>query len=674
MTPRVPRSIQIAVAAGLGAALACPGTAGFLGAVGAAGVIAGWRSDGGTVDRLGWQVATALLILVGMFAAQGLGAGWDEVGLGLLVWLTAQRAWVARSAQDHRIALLLSMLMLLICATLTRSMWLAAAVIAWALAAPVGLARAQLMASADRDPRAATVPLGGLVAVGPVGLAVGGVVFLFLPRLSAGLLAAEGEIQDLSGFSDEVTLGDLGAIKDNTRLVLRAEVREVTADGDRPLTAPFYFRGMALEIFDGQRWSNAFRAGRRELVAVNTPQLAPGTIEARIMLEPLGDPVVFAPPQLYKLRMDDVSSVINDGLGTWRFSQEPRRVEYTAWSTPATSDPAVLNRDLPLPEGFQEHFTRLPEDLDPRVVELARAVTAGETTSWGRAKALERHLRQNYEYTLLPDEDSAGAPLERFLFTTRRGHCEYYATALAVMLRSLDIPAVLVTGFYGGEWNPMGGYWSVRQSDAHSWVEVFIGEARWVPLDATPADAAGGGRSGWWTQMADVAVGWWHSQVLDYDIQSQLELAGTAARLVGGPSQPASSAPGALGAARTLALPLVVLVVLGFMGLRTLPGVSAKKAARPSPVARVHGRAWRLATKRGWRPPPGLPPVAAAEWLVAEAGQAAAPLEALAWLHYRVRYRGEADSAHLKDARALLAQLKGLPRRGSDLAGPPTLK
>ena len=660
---RVPLSVRVAVIAGLVAAWACPGTASFLGLVGAVGALMGWRSDGRTAGRLGWQIATALLILVGMFSAQGLGAGWDEVGLGLLVWLTAQRAWVSRTAEDHRIALLLSMLMLLICATMTRSIWMAGAVIVWSLAAPVGLARAQLLAAAGNDPRAMSVPLGGLLAVGPVGLAVGGVVFLFLPRLNAGLLAAEGDVQDLSGFSDEVTLGDLGAIKDNSRLVLRAELREITEDGDRPLSAPFYFRGMALEVFDGKRWSNEYRAGRRELVALTPPKLAPGVIEARVMLEPLSDPVIFAPPQLYKVRMDDVTYVLNDGLGTWRLGEEPRRVEYTAWSRPPTSELAVLNRDVSPPAGFREHFTRLPEALDPRIVELARSVTAQETTDWGRAKALERHLRQNYEYTLLPAPDSAGEPLERFLFETRRGHCEYYATALAVMLRALDIPAVLVTGFYGGEWNPVGDYWAVRQSDAHSWVEAFIGEARWVPLDATPADATGGGSSSWLTQLTDVAVGWWHSQVLDYDIQSQMELAGTAARLVGGPSQPASSAPGALGTARTLALPVAVLVVFGFMALRTLPGVSARKKARPSPVARVHGRAWRLARRRGWEVPPGLPPVEAAAWLEREAGEAARPMTAIAWLYYRVRYRGEADGAHLAEARALLKALKALPKR-----------
>jgi hypothetical protein len=653
-----PTPARLSVLAGLASTLAAGSTPALLGALGILGVLTGWRSASGPVSAAAqqrWQVGTALIVLFGMFAAIGLAVPWGQVGLGLVVWLSVNRAWVGRSPAEHRVGLLLSLLALLVSATLTRSLWMGLAIAGWAVTAPAALLRLQL----DDEPGSGEAPLGGLLALGPIGLLVAFVVFLFLPRLQAGLMAVDSEVQDVSGFSDRVELGQLGAIKDNPRLVLRAEVR--TLDGGAP-EGPFYFRGMALDSFDGQRWISSWRARKRELTAQAPRDPQPGDLEQRILLEPLGEPLVFALPRLTAADVED-TFIFNDGLFTYRFSAPPRRVEYTAWSRPPRRDPAQLAREKPLPPGFAEHFTALPPDLDPRIPELAAQITAGATTADEKARAISGWLRSELDYTLVPDPEMAGQPLAWFLFERRAGHCEYFATALAVMLRSVGVPAVLVTGFYGGEWNAIGGYWQIRQADAHSWVEAHVGEAGWLDYDATPAGATAPGTSSLLAQASDVLVGWWYSQILDYDIQSQLELSGEVARALGAGVRGQSSAPGALSAPRAALLPLTVLVITGFLAARALPAISAARRSRPGATQRVHQRAWRLARRRGWTPPPQLPAVEAAAWLEDNAGPSAAPMKAIAWLYYRARFGGEPDEALAACARRHLAELRELEPR-----------
>src|SRR6202008_3744488 len=110
------------------------------------------------------------------------------------------------------------------------------------------------------------------------------------------------------------------------------------------------------------------------------------------------------------------------------------------------------------------------------------------------------------------------APLEDFLFVQRRGHCEYFATALAILLRTQGIPTRVVNGFFGGEWNEFGGYYAVRQGDAHAWVEGYFPEAGWVMFDPTPtAPLSRGGIFGFFDRLYDAARIRWFTYVIDYD-------------------------------------------------------------------------------------------------------------------------------------------------------------
>jgi hypothetical protein len=111
--------------------------------------------------------------------------------------------------------------------------------------------------------------------------------------------------------------------------------------------------------------------------------------------------------------------------------------------------------------------------------------------------AIQEHLLKNYRYSLETDTATLSHPLEEFLFTRKTGYCEHYATAMVVMLRTVGIPARLVTGFLATEWNEYGGYFTVRQRDAHAWVEVYFPHTGWITMDPTPTVSAAVATSRW---------------------------------------------------------------------------------------------------------------------------------------------------------------------------------
>ena len=127
--------------------------------------------------------------------------------------------------------------------------------------------------------------------------------------------------------------------------------------------------------------------------------------------------------------------------------------------------------------------------MGPRIADLAREITAGSASDHEAARRLTVWLGRNLTYTRVLERTTALPPVEEFLFVRRAGNCEYFAAALAVMLRSLDIPARVVNGFQRGEWNPYGEYWVVRMRDAHSWVEANL-DGAWTTLDPSPRGAA----------------------------------------------------------------------------------------------------------------------------------------------------------------------------------------
>src|SRR5437660_7799703 len=178
------------------------------------------------------------------------------------------------------------------------------------------------------------------------------------------------------------------------------------------------------------------------------------------------------------------------------------------------------------PDKIISTYLQLPAALDPRIPQLAREITKNAATPFDKAVAIEYHLRNRFTYTLNLTGKPGDDPLAHFLFETRAGHCEYFASAMTIMLRTLGIPSREVNGFLPGEYNDLGGDYIVRASDAHSWVEVYFPGMDWQTFDPTPAAPAN--ETGFLTRLAQFAD-WmeitWSEWVIGYDFAHQLALA-----------------------------------------------------------------------------------------------------------------------------------------------------
>ncbi|MGH7440975.1 MAG: DUF4129 domain-containing transglutaminase family protein, partial [Polyangiaceae bacterium] len=176
------------------------------------------------------------------------------------------------------------------------------------------------------------------------------------------------------------------------------------------------------------------------------------------------------------------------------------------------------------------HMTlpRLPD----RVAELAHKWTDDLPTPEAKAAAIEDNLRREYTYDLHSSSQGKPQPVDHFLFESKRGHCEFFSTAMAVMLRMVGIPSRNVTGFVGGTWNRFGHYYAVRQGDAHSWVEAYIdepGRAGWRTFDPTPPSGAQpleppGGAYYYLRDLIEAASQRWNTYVVGYDLRKQVRL------------------------------------------------------------------------------------------------------------------------------------------------------
>ena len=163
--------------------------------------------------------------------------------------------------------------------------------------------------------------------------------------------------------------------------------------------------------------------------------------------------------------------------------------------------------------------------LDPRIIQLAKSVTAQARTPFDKVIAIEGHLRSKYTYTLNLTGKPGDDPLTHFLFETRAGHCEYFASALTIMLRTLGIPAREVNGFLPGEYNDLAGDYIVRASDAHSWVEVYFPGDGWITFDPTPSAEESTSVFRRFEHYLDWMELSWNEWVINYDFAHQVQVA-----------------------------------------------------------------------------------------------------------------------------------------------------
>lgn len=365
----------------------------------------------------------------------------------------------------------------------------------------------------------------------------GAAVFFVMPRMSAGYMGGYSFGTDLSsGFSDHVQLGQIGQIQQSNAVVMHIQV-----DGDSVGRSDLHWRGVTLAKFDGHTWSNAreqFPLQRQSDNSFKVPRANPAlrsyvtsslerehVIHYRVLMEPIGTNVFFLAPWARSVSGNYRMLAADAGGAVYNFDSQQAISRYEADSDIAMAAPAELRAaGRHYPPQVAETYLRVPE-LDPRVPRLAAQITGSASNDFDKAAAIENYLRTRFGYTLELPRTAVKDPIANFLFERKQGHCEYFASSMAVMLRTLGIPSRVVNGFRTDEFNDLTGNYVVRAKDAHAWVEAYFPGYGWQTFDPTPAGASGTPQG--WNRLAlyvDAMASFWRDWVVSYDSSHQYSL------------------------------------------------------------------------------------------------------------------------------------------------------
>ena len=221
--------------------------------------------------------------------------------------------------------------------------------------------------------------------------------------------------------------------------------------------------------------------------APSLPSRDSDVLRYTVLVEPMGTDAIFVAPRAQVIRGQFSPSVDRPGEGRHQgylvldktgslFNpfHNVTKIRYQGVSLLPAVPPAELRlASAKYPAAIESEYLQLPP-LDPRVKKLADDITAQDNNAYDKAANIERYLKTRYAYTLDLTGPRTSDPLANFLFSRRSGNCEYFASAMTVMLRAEGIPARYATGFLPGEFNDVGGDYIVRSSDAHTWVEAYF--------------------------------------------------------------------------------------------------------------------------------------------------------------------------------------------------------
>lgn len=330
-----------------------------------------------------------------------------------------------------------------------------------------------------------------LVAGTALVVAVAIPTFAVMPRLREPFIlgpgGGTGGLIRSTGFSDSVDLSLTTTIRNNRDVALRLKY-----SGDPPRSSgDLRFKGAAFDRYEDRRWHRQLQHSTvlppRIEEAQRVFQLTAGEPVATVEIfrERLGSTGLLLPMETVAVAIDFASVHVDLG-GAVYLSGVP--VETMRYEARLAAEPQIRAQLARLDSGEVSPLTALDQGgVTDRLRELARQAM-GEGPAEERVDRLERHLMTRYGYTLDFLGREGESPIEDFLFVYKSGHCEYFASAMVLLLRAENVPARLVTGFLGAEYNPLEGYYIVRQENAHAWVEAYTPERGWHLYDPTPPD------------------------------------------------------------------------------------------------------------------------------------------------------------------------------------------
>jgi protein-glutamine gamma-glutamyltransferase len=509
------------------------------------------------------------------------------------------------------------------------------------------------------DPALARIPLRGFLLLSTAATAVIAVpLFLLLPRVRAPFIVGRGGgtgvTLEAAGFSDQVTLDSIDRIRGSREVVMRM-LDESPAGADREMR----FKTATYDIYQGGSWRRSPSLGN--LARGQGVRFRLGTEKpfrwARIWLQPLHSQSMPLPVETAVVE-PRASSLLIDAGGALSFPFSP--LEVSEYRVGLARSPVLAGAT---PVGPGDPALDLT-GLTPKIASLAAQVM-GQGTDARRARRLESHLIDNYTYTLDFVGRSPTNPIEDFLFRYRSGQCEYFASSMVLMLRSQGIPARLVTGFLGGEYNPFEGYYIVRGNNAHAWVEAYLDGAGWRIFDPTPPagrPAAGTEGASLLAQQAwDFVIFRWDRYVLTFGLYDQLRIFGSLRELwidfwahfkhdekAGKPSRPSPSGldalrPGALSAGGHRGLPDVPLPLAIALTLLAAAVWVLYLRLRPPLTATAASRRLRRRLGRGGAVlPDSVPPLGVRREAETRFPAAAAPAARVIDFYLRESFGGQA--------------------------------
>ena len=447
-------------------------------------------------------------------------------GTALLVVMGALKVLESRARRDDAILIGVALFLLLAAALAGQALWRLPLYLlaAWGAGAAIALvAHGDSMLTTRAALRLSARAL--LMAL-PLALAC----FAFFPRVAGHFWALERGASAVTGLTDEMSPGSIGKIANDYDPVFRARF-----ENRPPARTPLYWRGPVLNDFDGFTW----RRARARVYHAETLQRLGPAYRYHVTLEPTDQPWLFS--------LDTIDASPQRDM----FLSHDRQLTGSGPIRVATSYDAVSHletrSDAELSTLGRRYEIRLPPDRNPRALALARELRLRSRSDAEYTRVVLDWFRTHgLEYTLEPGTTSLDS-VDTTLFDTRKGFCGHFASAYATLMRAAGVPARVVTGYLGGEWNPVGDYVLVRQSEAHAWTEVWLDGQGWTRIDPTavvaperlqrgvfdllpeamPATTALFHDNAWLrrvSQVWDNMNQWWQDNVVEFDLRAQFNL------------------------------------------------------------------------------------------------------------------------------------------------------
>jgi transglutaminase-like putative cysteine protease len=417
--------------------------------------------------KLVLAVAAVYAIFISYGSLKGI-----EPGVSLLVVLMSLKVLEAHTTREFQVMVLMGWVLCLCGFFLSQDFAIALCLLtAFAL-----LLVALIQFHRGSSPGAFWAPLGTtfrlLVQAAPLVV----LLFILFPRITTGLRFEFRAIRSASsGFSDRLSPGSIAALANSSDIAFRAEF---PGSKTRP-PGPMYWRGVVMWRCDGMEW----RAPSEMASISRSTRESPGgnTIRQRITLAPHGARWMFALDRPFEIPPGAILAR-GDYLWSVQIIRKARRYE-------VVSSPAPVGKELTATE--RREALQLPPSISPAVRELAQSWTGQNSNPRAIVNnALQFFRTQGFRYSLTPGEYRKN-DLDQFLFHRRVGFCEHYAASFATLMRLAGIPARVIVGYLGGEYNDLGHFFLVRQADTHAWCEVWLPGSGWTRVDPTTAVAPG---------------------------------------------------------------------------------------------------------------------------------------------------------------------------------------